>query len=182
MKLRYLTLLIFLVGCKSGMITQKSSMNIPDREFSSSYAGTENNIPYYSSNEFTNNALKSYTLDYLKSAFAGKNETSKTPVDNLHDNSIVDTIYHFSDNSNEIEYYKGTHANFITKFDVTDSQYDLYGGISAGTRKDDFTKAFNIENKTGDVVNIGNASQTAIYTFYFRNNKIQRISSLFYID
>jgi len=182
MKLRYFVLLIFLVGCKSTKLTEKTSNNIPNKIFSNTYSGIENDIPYYSSDEFTNNALKIYTLDYLKSEFSETNETRKTPVENLHDNSIIDTIYHFSNNSNTIEFYKGTHANFITKFEVTDSQYDLFGGISPGTGKKDFKKAFIINDKIGDVVNIGNSSKTAIYTFYFKKDKIQKISSFFYID
>lgn len=182
MKLRYFALLIFLVGCKSAKLTEKTSSNIPNRIFSSTYSGTENDIPYYSSDEFTNNALKTYTLDYLKSEFSETNETRKTPVENLHDNSIIDTIYHFSDKRNTIEYYKGTYANFISKFEVTDNQYDLHGGISAGTGKKDFKKAFNIKDEIGDVVNIGNTSKTAIYTFYFKKDKVQKISSLFYVD
>lgn len=182
MKIKYLALLLFLVGCKSGKLTEKTSNNIPNRIFSSTYSGTENDIPYYNSDDFTNNALKTYTLDYLKSEFSETNETRKKPVENLHDNSIIDTIYQFSDNSNTIEYYKGTHANFITKFEVTDNQYDLIGGISPGTSKKAFKKAFNIDDEIGDVVNIGNTSKTAAYTFYFRKDKVQKISSLFYVD
>lgn len=182
MKIKYVVLLIFMAGCKTGKLTDKTSANIPNKMFSSSYSGTQNDIPYYSADEFSNNALETYTFDYLKSEFSGENEILKEPVENLHDNNIVDTIYHFSDHSNRIEYYKGKHANFITKFEVTDSQYNLYGGISAGTGKNDFKKAFGIDDQIGDIVNIGNASKTAFYTFYFKKDKIQKITSHFDVD
>ncbi|QGY47705.1 hypothetical protein GM418_29780 [Maribellus comscasis] len=93
--------------------------------FSSSYSDTENNIQNYNCDDLANNALNKYSLNYLKTNFPSRKNYTIIPIKNLHDNRIIDTIYQFSENANNIEYYKGVYANFVTKFEVTNSKYAL---------------------------------------------------------
>jgi hypothetical protein len=86
-------------------------------------------VPYYQSDEFAIAALKDYSIKSIKDRYLGKLKLTLIPTINVYDKTIVDTIYRFSNNNNLIEVYRAKHADFVIKFDITDTTFKLGGCI-----------------------------------------------------
>jgi len=139
-------------------------------------------IPYYQSDEFTDDAIKEYSIKLLKEKYSAKLKLTLIPFVNIYDSTIVDTIYKFSNNNNVIEVYRAKEKDFVINFDITDPIFKLIGCLSIGSGKDSVVKQFGIKENIGDTIVIGNMNQTATFTFYLKNNKIVRIGSYIYFE
>jgi hypothetical protein len=108
---------------------------------------------------------------------------NKEPVVNIHDSSIVDTIYTFSAPDNIIQIYRAKHADFIVTFEATDSRLNLAGDIKPGMSKGAFLKKFCIEHTLCDKFVICDSERTMIFLFLFdKRYKLKRISCNLYLD
>jgi hypothetical protein len=107
---------------------------------------------------------------------------SKQAVTNMHDSSVVDTAYNFSNRKNEISIYKASHAEMINRIDVSDRRFSLKGSINVGMTKENFKNKFSIKSIDGDTVIITDEDNIVGFTFYFRKNILVRITYKAMID
>jgi hypothetical protein len=147
-----------------------------------SLCDTSVKIPFFECNNFVDNALNKYTIEVLGNKEFKFLKQSKRTVTNIHQIELRDTIYTFSDKANKIQIYRAKHVDIIYEFDVTDTKCKLLGNVGTGMTKAEFSNKFNILKPVKNKIKIGNSNGTQAFTFYFNNNKIQRINALLYMD
>jgi hypothetical protein len=178
-----LLLLIFLASCSllQKKTTEKFECNQINFRADSSFTDSKG-ITYFVCDKFANNAIDSYTIETVREKYSGFLKQEITPTRNVHDTTRMDTIYKFYDDKTTISFYRAKHKDFLRKFEVSDLLFNLYGCVSVGMSKEALKNQFNIKKPLSDTIRIGNDEQTAIFTLYFKNNKINRIVSTPYID
>ena len=142
----------------------------------------ETEIQYIKNNDFISNALNDYEINSITKKYRKVLKCIKNPVVNIHNPSIIDTIYVFSDSKNKIEIYRALHADLIFTFDVSDSKYELSNNIKPGITKDIFIENMKIKTAINDTVRIGHTEGMQYFTFYFKKAKLKRIEFYTYID
>jgi len=178
-----LLLLIFLASCST--LQKKTAEKFECNQINfrvGSYFTDNKGITYYVCDEFANNAIENYTIETVREKYSGFLKQEVTPTRNVHDTSRMDTIYKFYNDKTIISFYCAKHKDFLRKFKVSEPLFNLYGCVSAGMSKEALKKQFSIKDSLSDTIRIGNEEQTAIFTLYFKNNKINRIVSTPYID
>ncbi|MBN1159301.1 MAG: hypothetical protein JXA61_07955 [Bacteroidales bacterium] len=174
-------LLIFTVCCNTRH-TQRTSADPDDTiTFISQLIDITNGIPYYQSDDFYAFITEPDTKN-IDSLYKASFKVSVEPFVNIHDTTVVDTIYTFTYRENKIVIYKSRYKDLLVQFDVTDSMFEINGNISPGISKDYFTKKFNIDHLSQDTVDIGNLERTDVARFYFRNSTLVRIRIEPYLD
>jgi len=174
---------LFIVGCGS-----VKKMSVPDfdcktKSFQYDSSFTINGgIKYYIAEDFANQATKDYTIEAIQKKYTDFFKQYTEPTTNIHDTSVVDTIYKFHDENDTIEFYRAKHKDLLKKFNVTSPAFSLYGCISTGMKKDSLLNRFNIKHSAGDVIKVGNEDKSAVFTIQFKNNQVQRIVSTPYLD
>ena len=178
-----LLLLIFLASCS--ILQKKTAEKFECNQISfraDSYFTDNKGITYYVCDEFANHATESYTIKTVRKKYSGFLEQEASPTRNVHDTSRMDTIHKFYNDKTTISFYRAKHKDFLRKFEVSDPLFNLYGCVAVGMSKKALKNQFNIKKPLADTIRIGNDEQTAIFTLYFKNNKINRIISTPYID
>jgi len=132
--------------------------------------------------DFVSNALNDYNIESIKEEFRDLLSCSKEPVINDHDESIVDTIYTFSNSNNKIEIYRAVHADMIITFDVVDERFKISKNIKPGMTKDEFLKKLKIKTPINDTLNVEILEGNMYFTFYFQNEILKRIEFNNYFD
>lgn len=180
-----ITILILsvLVGCNLSMRNPDSKNTCPKKYYKAILSFPDSaNVAYYQSDAFAYNAVKEYSIESVSKKYSNLLKLIVTPTENVHEKNVMDTIYNFSNDSNYIEFYRAGHADFIQRFDVSDSVFMLEGCVYVGLPKDSLKSRFGIKDDIGDTITIGNMEHSISYTFYFKNKKIKRIGSYQYID
>jgi hypothetical protein len=134
-------------------------------------------------NNFVANAFTSSFK--LKTLLKNKNNffnISKQAVPNMHDSTIVDTAYNFSNRKNEISIYKASHAEMINRIDISDRRFYLQGQINIGMTKGNFKSKFSVNAIEGDTVVVTDDDNIVGFTFYFKKNLLVRITYKAMID
>lgn len=133
--------------------------------------------PYYYCEDFVLNALRfEYTVKSVDSAYKGFFKVTRDSVTNSHDKNQIDTVYTFVKNPNSIEIYRSPDADFLTRFDFTDPCFLLAGNIHTGVEKSFFVEKFHLSSLKQDTIEIGNLEGSYKFKFYFKNDKLERIS------
>lgn len=179
-KLIKITFLLFISGCS--IFQQPEKFECTPQQFQSTADTDSKETPYYISEQFSNHALDNYTIAQIKKKYSRSLELKTTPIENIHDPSIIDTIYKFSNATNKISFYRARHRDFIRTFEVTKPYFNLYGCVSIGMQKKEFAKQFNLPTSIPDTIKIGNKTKTAVLTFFFEDNKVSKIESTPYMD
>jgi len=174
------TFILFISGCS--IFQQPGKFECTYQQFQSIADPDSKGTPYYVSEAFSNHALDNYTIAQIKKHYSRSLDLKKTPIENIHDPSIIDTIYKFSNATNTIAFYRARHRDFIRTFEVTEPYFNLYGCVSIGIEKKAFAKQFNLSTPISDTIQIGNKEKTAVLTFYFEDNKLSKIESTPYMD
>jgi len=174
---------LFIVGCSS---TKKMSVpnfdcNPKSFNYDSSFT-TNNGINYYIVEDFANRATKNYTIEAIQKEYTDILKQSKEPTTNIHDTSVVDTIYKFHGKKDTIEFYRAKHKDLIKKFSAASPAFTLYGCISTEMKKDSLLNQFDIKDSVGDVIKITNKDKSAVLIFQLKNNRVERIVFTPYLD
>ena len=143
--------------------------------FKSQLIESDDSVPYYQCDEYVPFTIK-LTSNNVDSLYRGFFKCSIKPIINEYDSTLVDTIYTYSNQKNEIKIYKAKHGDFLFLYDVTDTIFELNGNIKLRMTKERFARKFNIVGLTMDIVDIGNLEQTSIIRFFFKNDMLYRIN------
>ncbi len=178
-----LLLFIWIFGCNSTRQNAENKCDCIKKDFKAEFTFKDSlEGPYYQSDDFVSNAIEAYTIESVRKKYSDQLKLTLVPNINMHDSTIVDTVYAFSNDRSKIEFYRAKQADFIQKFDISDTVFKLDGCIAVGLLKDSLAKQFGIKENIGDTITIGNMERTSTFTFYFKNNRIVRIGSYQYLD
>lgn len=171
------------VGCNSirNMTVKQFECTPQTFQYDSSYK-ENNSRQYFIHDEFAYQSAEKYTVESLKENYLGFLKLEKTPTRNIHDTTIVDTIYEFQNKQDTIAFYRAKHKDLLKKFDVTSSKFPLYGCVATGQSKDSLKRQFGIKTHIGDTILIGDEEKSSVFTFFFEKNKIKRIVNTPYFD
>jgi hypothetical protein len=113
----------------------------------------DKNTVAYKCNDFVLKAIpkKIYLIKNIRKNYKKDFEITKEPMPNMHNETIIDTIYRFTNKKNKISVYKSTSAEFVYDVDVQDKKF-LFGKIHTGISKDDFKKKFRLSELPQDNV------------------------------
>jgi hypothetical protein len=139
-------------------------------------------VESFECNEFVWEALKAYTIGQMEEKFGNILTCNHESVINMYNPDVIDTIYSFSDDNNEIQFYKARENSFVLTFTVTDTLFKLNGNIHPGMTKDDFALVFNISKPLENTVIIQDSDDTITFQFFFENNRLMQITSDIYLD
>lgn len=140
-----------------------------------------NNIANYECEDFVLNAIENYTIASIRQKYKFLKFTQE-PIINLHNPSIVDTIYSFSNKKNTVRFYRARHDDFIYIFDVSNSKFKLAGDIQPGMSKATFCRKFRISESIDSKIQLSDKNGNIDYLFYFKRKILKRISADIYID
>jgi len=174
---------LFIVGCSSTKKMSVPNFDCKPKSFNYDSSFTINgDINYYIAEDFASQATRNYTIEAIQKEYTDMLKQSKEPTTNIHDTSVVDTIYKFHGKKDTIEFYRAKHKDLLKKFSVASPAFTLYGCMSTGMKKDSLMNRFNIKHSAGNVIKIGNEEKSAVFTFQFKNNQVERIVSTPYLD
>ncbi|MBN2481809.1 MAG: hypothetical protein JXB19_08720 [Bacteroidales bacterium] len=177
-----ITIIMIVMVCCNTRHSQRTSANPDDTiTFRARLIDTTNDVPYYESDDFYAFRIEPDTKNIV-SLYKVPFKLSKEPFVNIHDTTVVDTIYTYAYRDNKIVIYKSRYKDLLAQFDVTDSMFEINGKLSPGISKDYFLNKFNIDHLIHDTVDIGNMDRTDVNRFYFRNNTLVRIRIEPYLD
>ena len=142
--------------------------------------GASGDIPFYTSDSFANQAADAFTISSLQENHSRLLSLQKEPFQNIHDNSRIDTIYHFSGRKDSIKFYRSQEKDLMIYFSIADPKLDLHRCVRPGISKKAFLDLFGITPPVGDIIKIANPDQTLIFIFHFKEDKLQRIRSDIY--
>ena len=109
--------------------------------------------------------------------------TSREPVTNIHEMGVTDTIYTFTAHQTSVSVYKSAIQDILQSAVIRNNDIALKRNIFIGMSKKAFALKFHHPN--GDLPNyleVGNAENTSVYAFSFRNDRLQEVRYLGYID
>jgi len=174
---------LFVVGCGTTQKISTPSFDCKTKSFQyDSSFSTNNGMNYYIVEDFANQATKNYTIEAIQKKYTEVLKQSKEPTTNIHDTSVVDTIYKFHGEKDTIEFYRAKHKDLLKTFSVSSPAFNLYGCISTEMKKDSLLNRFDIKHSAGDVIKIGNEDKSVVFTFQIKNNQVKRIVSNPYLD
>ncbi|MFO8235056.1 MAG: hypothetical protein R6U04_06615 [Bacteroidales bacterium] len=176
-------IIIFSAGCNSIRNLSVEQFECSNESFRYDSSLTDNEgVKYYIQEEFVYNATEKYTVESLIEQYDRFLELEKTPTRNIHDTTIVDTIYEFKNKNNIISFYRARHKDLLKEFDVSSSVFPLHGCVSVELPKDSLANKFGIKEPLSDTIRIGDEERSTVFTFYFSKGKIDRIISMPYFD
>ncbi|MFB6344086.1 hypothetical protein ACE1ET_20375 [Saccharicrinis sp. FJH62] len=143
--------------------------------FKTKLTDSTSNIPYYQCDDY--NAFQiELDIKSINSLYEDFFSCTKVPVINKYDQTIVDTIYMYTNEKNLMEFYRSSsNGDFLMLFDITDSLIEINNGIKTGLSKIELARKFNIKNIDNDTLDVGNLENTNVIRFYFKDSLLTRI-------
>lgn len=140
-----------------------------------SFGQETKNLSYIQNDSFVSNTFGfPPTIANFKKNYGTLFSITKTPVKNIHEETIVDTIYTFSAGKTKIEVYKARHQDLLQSAYIDTDKISLKFNIKIGDTKDDIGRRLGTKI-TSDKVQIGDLEQLQVYTLTFSNGKLTSI-------
>ncbi|CAN5268889.1 hypothetical protein BH09BAC1_BH09BAC1_27860 [soil metagenome] len=122
-------------------------------------------------------------VDNLSTYSGIKFKVKKEPVVNIHEPSVVDTVYHFKKCKNHIWLYKSAYNTIVYKATLSSKKAKLAFGIRPGMKREEFYKAIINLKATGAAVHtFSNNDKSASATVTFKRDKLKTISFEYGLD
>ena len=178
-----ISILLGMTSCNTLQLNKSEKLIPKDNlRYNTKFTGANsNNITSYECENFAANALNNYSVASIRQEYKFLKCTQEPKV-NIHNPAIIDTIYTFSDNKNIIQVYRAQNKDFIFILDVTNPKFNLTGDVKPGMSKDAFSRKFNITEAIDEKLQITSTNGNTTYLFYFKRNKLKRISTNLYLD
>lgn len=108
-------------------------------------------------------------------------KSEKIAVQNLHDDSIIDTLITYSQNNSKIEVYKARHFEAVKSAYIESPDFLLDEFLHVGSKK---LVLENIvaQGLSEEPIKVGNLERTRVFTFTFKDLFIQSITFEGYVD
>ncbi len=177
-----LLLMIAAWGCHTKKNTTESISKACDTmKIATRYAEmSRKGIPTFITDSFTNRAVESFTIESLQENHSELVPLKKEPFRNIHDTTVIDTIYRFSGSRDTITFYSSRKKNFMIYLHLTSSELVLDSCIRPGMTRKTFRSVFGISKPFGDIVQLANSDGTLRFIFYFEGDILKSIISDIY--
>lgn len=183
--MKYLLFILFLsiafVSCRKNSETKDELKNDEDTS-----QINENEISIIDS-DFINNPFEFGRIDIqtLKKAFGKECKIKKEPVENIHVEGQIDTVYTVDIKNSQFIIYKIPDNQFLESAEINDSLIMLKRNIRTGILKKDFKEKFielqNIKNLP-DTITVQGEDAEGYLIFTFKNNFLNKIEFVGYVD
>jgi hypothetical protein len=109
-------------------------------------------------------------------------EETKEAVDNFYSPNVVDTVYHFTQYADTVQFYKTENGEYLAQAILRTPVVNLKGGIHVGMSKEEFGAILGKKCPVPDLLQIGDHAHNEVYYFYFVNDRLQTIFFDGYVD
>lgn len=138
--------------------------------------------PYIQNDSFVTNAFGfPATVQNFQKNYGSIVSISKKPIKNVHNNTVVDTIYTFSVGNTKIEIYKARHGDILKSAYIDTDKIPLKYNIKVGTSKVNVAKKLKAKI-IADKVQVGDLEHGQVYTLTFSHGKLSTVSYEGYVD
>ena len=177
-----LVIMIAALGCHTKKNTTESLSKACDTmKIATRYAEmSREGIPTFITDSFTSRAAETFTIESLKKRHSELLPLEKEPFRNIHDTTVIDTIYRFSGARDTITFYSSRKKNFMIYLHLTSSELVLGSCICPGMTRETFRSVFGISKPFGDIVQLANSDGTLRFIFHFDGNILKSIKSDIY--
>ena len=108
-------------------------------------------------------------------------KSEKVAVENIHDNSIIDTVINYSQNNSKIEVYKAQNFEAVKSAYIESPDFLLDEFLHVGSKKLVFENIIE-QGLSEEPIRVGNLERTIVFTFTFEDVRIQSITFEGYVD
>ena len=137
-------------------------------------------IPTFITDSFTSQAAETFSIESLRKDHSELLPLRKEPFRNIHDTTVIDTIYHFSGARDTITFYSSRRKNFMIYLHLTSPELVLGSCIRPGMSRETFRSVFGISKPFEDAVQLANSDGTLRFIFYFEGDVLKSIKSDIY--
>ena len=109
-------------------------------------------------------------------------ELKKIPETNIHNPSIIDTIYQFKNKSGNFNVYKASDKYILYDFLINGNSFTFQNGLKLGVSQSDLLKTLKIEAPKSDTVALGDLEQNSVVNFIFKSDKLVEVNYDGYLD
>jgi len=123
------------------------------------------------------------TVNELQKRYGNLFITGKELIDNIHEEDLTDTIYTFTYHQTSITVYKSAYQDILQSAVIRNKDIPLNRNIFIGMTKKVFSQSFHSLNENcPDYLEVGNAENTSVYAFTFKNERLHEVRYLGYVD
>lgn len=172
--------LIILVSCKQEKNTGTPE---PDIERKIPQSQSEQEDPETEPQFVENDSLTRAWVAELEmiSTAEDKFEVDKKLTENRHIENQTDTIKTLRFEESTLRIYTTTGLYALESAEIEDEEFALQDSVEVGMSKDQLEQVLSTELK-GDVIEVGNFTRNMHFTFYFKDDIVQRIEFSGYVD
>lgn len=117
-------------------------------------------------------------FDFAKSS---NFKSEKVAVENIHDNSIIDTVINYSQNNSKIEVYKAQNFEAVKSAYIETPDFLLDEFLHVGSKKLVLENIVE-QGLSEEPIKVGNLERTIVFTFTFKDVRLQSITFEGYVD
>ena len=108
-------------------------------------------------------------------------KSEKIAMENIHDNSIIDTLITYSQSNSKIEIYKAQNFEAVKSAYIESPDFLLDEFLHVGSKKLVLENIIE-QGLSEQPIKVGNTERTIVFTFTFEDVRIQSISFEGYVD
>jgi hypothetical protein len=139
---------------------------------------------YLEDEDFASNPFGfTMSVEEIQKRYSDVFVTEKDPVENIHEEDVTDTVYTFRYHQTIISVYKSSEQDILQSAVIRDKDILLKRNIYIGMTKKAFAQGFNnLSENCPDYLEVGNAENTSVYGFSFKNSRLHEVRYLGYVD
>lgn len=166
-----------LFSCKN---PEKKEMNFGDNTIDSISENTTDELQQetYLIRDSLAMAWEKKLLEFTKNS---NFKSEKTAVENVHDNSIIDTLITYSHKNSKIELYKAQNFEAVKSAYIETPDFLLDEFLHVGSKKLAFENTVG-QGLSEKPIKVGNEEGTSVFTFTFEDVRIKSITFEGYVD
>lgn len=150
-------------------------------ERANSFAETSSNSSQEENYLVRDSLVMAWEKKLLEFTKNNKFKSEKTAIENLHDDSIIDTLIIYSQNNSKIEVYKAQNFEAVKLAYIETPDFILDEFLHVGSKKLVLETAVQQGLSEGPI-KVGNLERTIVFTFTFEDVRIQSITFEGYVD
>lgn len=108
-------------------------------------------------------------------------KSEKIAVENIYDNSIIDTVINYSQNNSKIEVYKAQNFEAVKSAYIETPDFLLDEFLHVGSKKLVLENIIE-QGLSEEPIRVGNLERTIVFTFTFEDVRIKSITFEGYVD
>ncbi|HMH34566.1 MAG TPA: hypothetical protein VK543_16120 [Puia sp.] len=145
---------------------------------------TDSKIPYFQNDPFVSSPFDfQLSVTNVNMKFGDFLNLQKTPIRNVYDSSVTDTMYTFctDQTKTKIKIYHSKISDIIESMHIVTDRIRLRKNIRVGMTRPEFEKTFGIKS-AADEIDIGDLERNTVFKFSFSKEKLVAIDYSGYLE